>query len=241
MLHETSKNHIRNSTLYISLHRLSTIRHAVVLSTHHSQWIIQGGEFPDVRYEGIVCVSATGQRWRQRYRFDEVRDMTDRLLLPCLLFKVNVKVALTRQHSHTEGSRCTVQLYTCWNSTIDWVVFNTAPVTELPRKNRGTHWITDWLGPQASPDVSEKRLFFPAGVQTPNRPAHTDHVIPAVLTRIWEPQTFLADQLSWRKRSHCLPIRSTVPPLYKDRFFPRAIEINFTSLGHKALFEVTCK
>jgi len=143
MLHETSKNHTRNSTLSTSLHGLSTIRHTVVLSTHRSQWIIQGGKFPDVRSEGSVCLSAKEQWWRQRYRFDEVRDMTNRLLLSYLLFKVNVKVTLTRQHSHTERSRYTVQLYACWNSTIDCVVFHTAQVTEPPGKNRGTHWIKD--------------------------------------------------------------------------------------------------
>lgn len=87
-LHETSKNHIRNSTPSISLHGLGTIRHPVVLSTHRSQWIIQSGEFLDVRSEGSVCVSATEQRWRQRHRLVEVvRDMTDRLLLPCLLLR----------------------------------------------------------------------------------------------------------------------------------------------------------
>ena len=82
MLHEACKNYIRNSTQSISVHGPNRIRHAVVLSTHRSRWVIlsstlQGGGFPDVRSEGSVCVSVTGQRWWQRNRFDEVRDMTD--------------------------------------------------------------------------------------------------------------------------------------------------------------------
>jgi hypothetical protein len=39
-------------------------------------WTLQDGGLFEVRSEGIVCVSATGQRWWQRYRCDEVRDMT---------------------------------------------------------------------------------------------------------------------------------------------------------------------
>jgi hypothetical protein len=98
------------------------------------------------------------------------------------------------------------------------------------------------VGTQFSPDVSEKRQFlFP--------PEFKPRTVQPIPTTLFQPfylvfesrKSFLQTSYPGLKRSHCLPIRSTAPSLYNDRFFPRTTEININSLGHKALFEVTRK